>query len=424
MPSASKMLGRECDPQARDGERQPLDAGLEQALVVLARAPAGAARRTGPRRRSACRRRPPSGSGRSSFCTSGHGSAICCDRSRASSRVGSIDSVGLAAHAAPALRRRRLAGRARRRRRAGDGDEHADDDQHEPRRPAARRAVSRRVESGCGFRRATRDRRGARISAAMRRKGQARARMSTGVESPGAPMPSPRAKPASRKRPASAPSEPRSPGRPCRVLEQRHFDLIGLGAGRARELLLVRLLPGLGRRQGRRRAAGGLRAAVRQGRLPGAGGAVRHRRGAGAAADAAVGAPGQGGRRVPVLRRAGARLRGRLVRLGPERLQPAGTCEADHLQDPRRRGRRVVLLGHRTRCSPQFGTNILFLLLIAAGVLLLTGASIAGIVKATHQGVAPTTDARAPLDAAISRLVVTGKEAARPKSARRRRTRP
>src|SRR3712207_9493464 len=37
-----------------------------------------------------------------------------------------------------------------------------------------------------------------------------------------------------------------------------------------------------------------------------------------------------------------------------------------------------------------FGTSILFLLLLAAGVLLLTGASVAGVVKATHEGVATT----------------------------------
>jgi DNA segregation ATPase FtsK/SpoIIIE, S-DNA-T family len=58
----------------------------------------------------------------------------------------------------------------------------------------------------------------------------------------------------------------------------------------------------------------------------------------------------------------------------------------------------------------QFGTDILFLFLMAAGVMLLTGASLAGIVRATSEGVTATTR-RVRQSTHEFAAVVSGKEA-------------
>jgi S-DNA-T family DNA segregation ATPase FtsK/SpoIIIE len=76
--------------------------------------------------------------------------------------------------------------------------------------------------------------------------------------------------------------------------------------------------------------------------------------------------------------------------LGADRLHPAGTFDAAHLRE---HGGAIgeSLYAVTKTLFAQFGTNILFLLLLTAGLLLLTGASVAGLVKATHEGVAQTT---------------------------------
>jgi S-DNA-T family DNA segregation ATPase FtsK/SpoIIIE len=70
--------------------------------------------------------------------------------------------------------------------------------------------------------------------------------------------------------------------------------------------------------------------------------------------------------------------------LGPARHVPAGTFDAAHLRDHGGAIGEAFYWCTKTLVS-QFGTNILFLFLLIVGVLLLTGASVAGIVKATHE---------------------------------------
>ena len=77
--------------------------------------------------------------------------------------------------------------------------------------------------------------------------------------------------------------------------------------------------------------------------------------------------------------------------LGPERLDPAGTFSAPQLKIHGGAVGEGAYYVTKTLVS-QFGTNILFLFLLAVGVLLLTGASIAGLVQAAHQGIADTRE--------------------------------
>ena len=84
--------------------------------------------------------------------------------------------------------------------------------------------------------------------------------------------------------------------------------------------------------------------------------------------------------------------------LGPQRFEPAGTFDsASHLRDHGGAVGEGLYWVTQTLVA-DFGTSILFLVLLLAGVLLLTGASIAGIVKATHEGVAADDAAREALD--------------------------
>ena len=76
--------------------------------------------------------------------------------------------------------------------------------------------------------------------------------------------------------------------------------------------------------------------------------------------------------------------------LGPSRGEPAGTFAADHLRDHGGAVGEALYWVTKTLLA-DFGTSILFVLLLLAGVLLLTGASVAGVVKATHEGVTQTT---------------------------------
>jgi DNA segregation ATPase FtsK/SpoIIIE, S-DNA-T family len=99
--------------------------------------------------------------------------------------------------------------------------------------------------------------------------------------------------------------------------------------------------------------------------------------------------------------------------LGPDRLHPAGTFEADHLRAHGGAFGEAFYVVTKTLFA-QFGTSILFLLLLVAGVLLLTGASVAGVVKATHESVAQTT-ARVKRSTSEFAAVVSGKP--RPKAA-------
>jgi S-DNA-T family DNA segregation ATPase FtsK/SpoIIIE len=76
--------------------------------------------------------------------------------------------------------------------------------------------------------------------------------------------------------------------------------------------------------------------------------------------------------------------------MGPERQVPAGTFDAAHLRD---HGGAIgeALYAVTKTLFQQFGTNILFLFVLTVGVLLLTGASVAGVVRATHDSVSQTT---------------------------------
>jgi S-DNA-T family DNA segregation ATPase FtsK/SpoIIIE len=76
--------------------------------------------------------------------------------------------------------------------------------------------------------------------------------------------------------------------------------------------------------------------------------------------------------------------------LGAERLVPAGTFEAAHLRE-HGGGVGEGFYWVTKTLFQQFGTNILFLFLLIVGVLLLTGATVSGVVKATHESVSQTT---------------------------------
>ena len=108
--------------------------------------------------------------------------------------------------------------------------------------------------------------------------------------------------------------------------------------------------------------------------------------------------PVKAGAALPV-RRPGAGLRGRARSAsGPERTAARrASMEAAHLKIHGGAVGESFYWVTETLFA-QFGTNILFLLLITAGILLLTGASIAGMVEATHEGVSADDRARASLD--------------------------
>jgi S-DNA-T family DNA segregation ATPase FtsK/SpoIIIE len=76
--------------------------------------------------------------------------------------------------------------------------------------------------------------------------------------------------------------------------------------------------------------------------------------------------------------------------MGPDRRLPPGSFDAGHLRDHGGAVGEGFYWVTKTLFQ-QFGTNILFLFLLIVGVLLLTGASVAGVVKATHESVTQTT---------------------------------
>ena len=76
--------------------------------------------------------------------------------------------------------------------------------------------------------------------------------------------------------------------------------------------------------------------------------------------------------------------------IGPDRRLPPGSFDAVHLRNHGGAIGEGFYWATKTLFQ-QFGTNILFLFLLIVGVLLLTGASVAGLVKATHESVTQTT---------------------------------
>ncbi|MEA2478518.1 MAG: segregation ATPase FtsK/SpoIIIE, family, partial [Thermoleophilaceae bacterium] len=106
--------------------------------------------------------------------------------------------------------------------------------------------------------------------------------------------------------------------------------------------------------------------------------------------------------------------------LGPQRLHPAGTMQAAHLRSHGGALGEAFYYVTKTLFS-QFGTNILFVFLLTVGIMLLTGASIAGVVRATHEGMAQTTRRVRRSTSEFAAVVSGGR---RPPATPRARTRP
>jgi DNA segregation ATPase FtsK/SpoIIIE, S-DNA-T family len=103
--------------------------------------------------------------------------------------------------------------------------------------------------------------------------------------------------------------------------------------------------------------------------------------------------------------------------LGAARHVPAGTFDAAHLREHGGAIGEAFYWVTKTLFQ-QFGTNILFLFLLVVGVMLLTGASVAGVVRATHETVSQTTR-RVRQSTSEFAAVVTGKPRPKPVPARK-----
>ena len=205
-----------------------------------------------------------------------------------------------------------------------------------------------------------------------------------------APRPGRKPRPKPRARRSSAAGVTR-----CRSSSSTTIDLIGLGARRARRLPRLPAVAGLGRRRGgRRRSSTGSRYAGRRAAPTCAPiGARRGRRAVRPAPGAARGAP------VPLRRRSACSPRSTLalaagtLGLGPARratrlLAHATSFETAAASSARRSSTAASnLLRHRRRAHPRG------LPLRSPALLLLTGASIAGVLRATGTAVADTTRA-------------------------------
>ena len=200
--------------------------------------------------------------------------------------------------------------------------------------------------------------------------------------------------PTAKKKPARKPAPRRArrsaPHFHLPTLEQRQLDLIGLGARRPRPVLRVPRLRGLGRRA--RRLAGRRRAALAarrrrttwcRSRWPRRGAilmlrpvlpAVRPFRAGAICLFLAVTLGLSAGH-------AGRRAGRRAARTGGTR---SGSRPAAGWWGRRSTGSSTTLLG-------DVGAHILAVFLFIAGVLLLTGASVAGVIKATSDSVSTTT---------------------------------
>ena len=176
---------------------------------------------------------------------------------------------------------------------------------------------------------------------------------------------------------------PRRPGgRALPALDQRQLDLIGLGLVALGRLPRLPALPRLGRRRGRG-AGSSTACAGSSARSPTSSPVALVAAGAILVLRPVLPAvrPFRAGGAVPV-RGADARARRRHARPRPGRRARPG-LGTPLGRAARRHGRRGALLGRPRRCSATVGAHILAVFLFLAGVLLLTGASVAGVLKAT-----------------------------------------
>ena len=184
----------------------------------------------------------------------------------------------------------------------------------------------------------------------------------------------------------AAPRRVRAPrGCACPTLEQRQLDLIGLGAGRPRRLLRASSSTSAGTAAAPARRRRGPALAARRRPLPRAGRAGGGGRDPGAAPVLPAVRPFRSGaiclfaaldaRRSPRARSASARAARAATAWDPAWVKTRGGIVGEALDWVA-----TTLLGTRRRPHPRA-------LPVLAGVLLLTGASVAGVIKATGDSV-------------------------------------
>ena len=202
---------------------------------------------------------------------------------------------------------------------------------------------------------------------------------------PPAVAPSPSAKPRSKPRARRSPPQWRAS---LPKLEQRHFDVIGLGLVATAVFFAFVIYLGWDGGQAGDGAVEGLRVADRRRPLHRPGGADGGRRDPRAAARAPGRAPVQGRRDLPVRRAAASAsppARSASARAAapiswePEWVKPRGGVVGEGLY-----WATSTALG-------DLGAHTIAIFLFTAAVLLLTGASVAGVVKATSDSISTTT---------------------------------